>query len=393
MRNTFDRNHWSVRWDFQAELPNVVLYLRDFIQLETVISPHVPPALFSIDDPIDLQLSSTEIRLVTDAWLQLWELAVPRQPTNHADVTDALLVESRLLRGGTSFDRVVAEAPLLHDLASSATVLNLLQLARNRALQWNRSRRRECIAFGDRYLQETHAQVKSVAERVVDQLQLSPDFELTASITILDSEVEWWDLIRSGILLCTRVVAQDRSLFLDLLQETLLSASSLKAKTEWPEEIIIPKHKLPPSVLPQPVVLADNGKMVLICEGVIPYPDGFELNFKRTDDTTDTSTASLLLDPDWEHRWKNLSDRFNGLQLEVRFADGRKEFVTDLRREDRPGAPTVVRFDRDPSDGNSLWLWIMPLPPPGPVVVELSWPEQDITSVAFEFDGNLLLHE
>ena len=385
MRNTFDRNHWSVRWDFQAELLNVLLYLRDFIQLETVTSPHVPPALVSIDDPIDLQLTSTDVRMVTNAWLRLWKLAIPLQPKNHADATDLLSVESRLLRRGTPFNQVVAEVPLLHDLASSATVLNVLQLARDRALEWNRTRRAERTAFGRRYTGEARTRVKSLAEKLTDQRQSTSGFELKASITILDSEIEWWDHVRPGVFLCTRLVAQDRNLFFDLLQETFLSVSSLEAKTGWTEEIVIPQHKLPPSVLPQSVVLADNDKMVLTCEQVIPYLDGFEMNFKRTDKITETSAMSLS-DPDREQYWKNnRSDRYNGLQLEVRFADGRRELVTDLRRKDKPGDPTVVRFDRDPSDRNSLWLWIMPLPPPGLCVIELSWPEQDITSVAFEF--------
>ena len=392
MRNTFDRNHWSVRWDFQAELLNVLLYLRDFIQLETVTSPHVPPALVSIDDPIDLQLTSTDVRMVTNAWLRLWKLAIPLQPKNHADATDLLSVESRLLRRGTPFDQVVAEVPLLHDLASSATVLNVLQLARDRALEWNRTRRAERTAFGRRYTGEARTRVKSLAEKLTDQRQSTSGFELKASITILDSEIEWWDHVRPGVFLCTRLVAQDRNLFFDLLQETFLSVSSLEAKTGWTEEIVIPQHKLPPSALPQSFVLADNENIVLTCERVIPCRDGFEVNLKRTAKNIGTSTT-LLSDRNQKPYWEKnqSSDPYNGLRLEVRFADERKELVTDLRREDRPGDPTVVRFDRHPFDRNSLWLWIMPLPPPGACVIELSWPEQGIDSAIFEFDGILLL--
>jgi len=393
MRNTFDHSHWSVRWDFQAELLNVLLYLRDSIQLDEATLPRVPPPLVSVGDPVHVRLSAADVKLVTGTWLRLWKLAIPLQPKNHADATDLLSVESRLLRRGTPFDQVVAEVPLLRDLASSSAALNVLQLARDRALEWNRTRTAERIAFGRRYVGEVHTQVKSLAEKVVDQRQSTSGFELKASITILDSEIEWWDHVRPGVFLCTRVVAQDRNLFFDLLQETFLSVSSLEVKTGWTEEIVVSQHKLPPSALPQSVVLADNDKMVLTCERVIPYLDGFEMNFKRTDKNIGTSTTSLS-DPDREGYWKNnQSDHYNGLQLEVRFADGRKNLVTDLRREDIPGDPTVVRFDRDPSDDNSLWLWIMPLPPPGACVIELSWPEQGIDNAIFEFDGILLLHQ
>lgn len=394
MRNTFDHSHWSVRWDFQADLLNVLLYLRDALQLDEAALPHVPPPLVSIGDPVHVRLSATDVKLVTGTWLRLWKLAIPLQPKNHADATDLLSVESRLLRRGTPFDQVVAEVPLLRDLASSSAALNVLQLARDRALEWNRTRTAERIAFGRRYVGEVHTQVKSLSEKVVDQRQSTSGFELKASITILDSEVEWWDHVRPGVFLCTRVVAQDRNLFFDLLQETFLSVSSLEVKTGWTEEIVVPQHKLPPSALPQPVVLADNEKIVLTCERLIPYRDGFEVNLKRTDKNIGTSTTSLS-DPNQKPYWKKnqSSDPYNSLRLEVRFADGRKELVTDLRREDIPGDPTVVRFDRHPFDHNSLWLWIMPLPPPGACVIELSWPERDIDNAIFEFDGTLLGHQ
>jgi len=394
MRNTFDRRHWSVRWDFQAELLNVLLYLRDSIQLDEATLPGVPPPLVSVGDPVHVRLSATDVKLVTGTWLKLWKLASHCNQRISLDATDLLSVESRLLRRGTPFDQVVAEVPLLRDLASSSAALNVLQLARDRALEWNRTRTAERIAFGRRYVGEAHTQVKSLAEKVVDQRQSTSGFELKASITILDSEIEWWDHGRPGVFLCTRVVAQDRNLFFDLLQETFLSVSSLEVKTGWTEEIVVPQHKLPPSALPQSVVLTDNDKMVLTCERVIPYLDGFEMNFKRTDKNIGTSTTSLS-DLNQKPYWENnqSSDPYNGLRLEVRFADGRKELITDLQREDKPGDPTVVRFDRHPFDHNSLWLWIMPLPPPGACVIELSWPEQGIDNAIFEFDGTLLLHQ
>ena len=392
MRNIFDGSHWSIQWDFQADLLNVLLYLRDALQLDDAALPHVPPLLVSIGDPVHVRLSATDVKLVTGTWHRLWKLAIPLQPKSHADATDLLSVEARLLRRVTPFDQVVAEVPLLRDLASSPAVLEVLQQARDRALEWNRTRTAERIAFGRRYAHEVNAQVKSLVERLVDARQPTSDLELQASITILDSEIEWWDHLRPGVFLCTRVVAQDRNLFFNLLQETFLSVPSLEVMTGWTEEIVVPQHKLPPSALPQSVVLADNENIVLTCERVIPCRDGFEVNLKRTAKNIGTSTT-LLSDRNQKPYWEKnqSSDPYNGLRLEVRLADERKELVTDLRREDRPGDPTVVRFDRHPFDRNSLWLWIMPLPPPGACVIELSWPEQGIDSAIFEFDGILLL--
>jgi hypothetical protein len=78
------------------------------------------------------------------------------------------------------------------------------------------------------------------------------------------------------------------------------------------------------------------------------------------------------------------------LDLFQRYQAGILSHLLDLKRQDILGDPTVVRYDREPLDDNSLWLWIMPLPPAGPVVIEASWPHQSIVRSSFAFEGGLL---
>jgi hypothetical protein len=60
----------------------------------------------------------------------------------------------------------------------------------------------------------------------------------------------------------------------------------------------IPQRVLPPSALGEPAVLVDNDQMILTCEAVMPYVDGFEVQLRRIDKIDESHSISL---PDPDH--------------------------------------------------------------------------------------------
>jgi hypothetical protein len=75
---------------------------------------------------------------------------------------------------------------------------------------------------------------------------------------------------------------------------------------------------------------------------------------------------------------------FEGLQLTVGFADGRRHRVDDLTSATREGPVTVSPFRRDDSRPETLWLWVMPTPSDGPVRLVATWPLRGIEHATVE---------
>lgn len=139
------------------------------------------------------------------------------------------------------------------------------------------------------------------------------------------------------------------------------------------------KVELPPSVITEPLMVwRGAGSDSLTCTRVIPYPDGFEVEL----------VAQGLLIEDAEMPWGRSSRgfwHFEGLQLTVGFADGRSHRVDDLTSETREGPVTVSAFRPDDSSLETLWLWVMPAPPDGPVRLVATWPLWGIVQATVEF--------
>ena len=136
---------------------------------------------------------------------------------------------------------------------------------------------------------------------------------------------------------------------------------------------------LPPSVVPEPLVLwRGTGDTCLTCARVIPFPDGFEIEL----------VAQGLLIEDAEMP-RGRSSRgfwhFQGLRLTVGFADGRSGRVDDLTSDGHEGPVTVSPFRRYDSSRETLWLWVTPPLPDGPVRLTATWPSRDIEQATVEF--------
>ena len=59
--------------------------------------------------------------------------------------------------------------------------------------------------------------------------------------------------------------------------------------------------------------------------------------------------------------WKR-ADEFAGLEISIRFADGRSAVVEDLSAPDEEGDLVLSRFWRKGWQQDTLWLWAMPQP-------------------------------
>jgi hypothetical protein len=112
---------------------------------------------------------------------------------------------------------------------------------------------------------------------------------------------------------------------------------------------------------------------------VIPYEDGFEIELRCQGPGPPPIPRSTFA--------QVMSTRaFTGLQVTLRYADGREE-LDDLDRPDRAEPITVLALGRRGSSDDTRWLWVMPVPPPGEVRLTVEWPTYDVEDVSASFDG------
>lgn len=132
-------------------------------------------------------------------------------------------------------------------------------------------------------------------------------------------------------------------------------------------------HPGPPDhVLGQPVptqvVVARTPTVVVAIDRVVAYPDGFELEV--TARTQDEAVAGSFGTGN-RRAWSGTAT-FGGESVEVR-VDG------DLGVVPVSGSGTQTRFDQR--------FWVTPLPPPGPLGVEVAWPSRGLAPTGAELDG------
>jgi hypothetical protein len=140
-------------------------------------------------------------------------------------------------------------------------------------------------------------------------------------------------------------------------------------------------------------VLWSGSNVGLACERVIPYPDGLEIELRRSGGMPAPTVPSETLprQPRQRDPWHR-PDRFVGLEVSVTFANGLQILRDDLGGPDQQGtfAIVVIRFWRRETDADTRWLWVAPLPPEGAVVIGVSWPGCGIEVAAVEFEGALV---
>lgn len=145
-----------------------------------------------------------------------------------------------------------------------------------------------------------------------------------------------------------------------------------------------PPVELPPSVLSEPLVLWARADASLTCERVIPYGDGFEIALRARGAALEAAAERP------QRRNHRGLGRFAGLQPTVKFSDGRSQRIDDLTAQDHEGPVTISPFQRRTTGHDVLWLWVMPVPPEGPVQLKVTWVARGIAGARVELPGELL---
>jgi hypothetical protein len=208
-------------------------------------------------------------------------------------------------------------------------------------------------------------------------------------VLVLAVEGEWSDLVAPGVLCCSESAHADLDRFSALVEEAFVSGLDA---VEMPLPAYQAKKRpLPPSVLSEPLLLLPGPEIRLVCARVIAYPDGFEIELRRSGGAPPAAVpvGTFLRQPRQGDPWER-PDMFVGLHIGLHFADGRHVLVEDLAGPDREGELVLSRFWRKESDADSLWLWVAPLPPEGGVRITAVWPAYGIESAITGFDSSLV---
>lgn len=367
---------WHLSVDDNLGLPHLALYVRDACRLAVPDDSSVPPSLDGdvVDHSDVLDLAA---RGVAGAqWLSWWKDILSLKTAealrtirfSEAQLTplDALVV----------VDGHLLDWPELDVLASRPELRRAVIACHDDAVRWRGDRSRRLGTRDPRARGLAHLPVPAIAEGVIQQLGVSPG-RVRAAAFILGIEGEWSALPLPGLLLCSASLAIDAQKLTPLLEGAFVSGTAA-------EDVVIPgrarrARALPHSVIDEPMVLWERDGASLTCERVVPYHDGFEIELRRN---------GLVSPPALDAAPRRRPNRrFVGLRIRLSFADGREELLDDVERPDREGPITLSALGRRGSGDDTLWLWVMPLPPPGEVRMTIEWPTYGIDPVSVSFDG------
>ena len=148
-----------------------------------------------------------------------------------------------------------------------------------------------------------------------------------------------------------------------------------------------------PTTVPLDLVLVENDRMVVALTGFAASPAGlsFLLWVRRDRDGAPSWSHELSIDDPLRAGWSPDAEaafRNPAAQLSVEFADGRAARMDP----GRVAGQTVQEIFL--VSGNALWgsrdayaeIFLVPVPPPGPLKFRYSWPAEDIPSAQVEID-------
>ena len=144
-----------------------------------------------------------------------------------------------------------------------------------------------------------------------------------------------------------------------------------------------------PGLVPWEAVLARTGQVAVAVGGLHAYPNGFEFTVHarlRQEDEPRPGGAGLF----GRHGWRREPNE--GLRLGVMYADGRRAAAPGgfPPPGDDADAGRLVLHENGGGRSARTWdgdFWVSPLPPEGPVIFVVSWPEQGVTETRAELDG------
>ena len=227
---------------------------------------------------------------------------------------------------------------------------------------------------------------RAAAEAVIERTGVRPG-RVRAGVLVLGVDGHWDHLPSPGVLVCSEATARDEARIRPLLEEAFrsgIAALDVEVPAMTPR-----RPPRPASVLAGLVAFEGGGELGLVLEAVLPYPDGFELLLRRRGGGPPPPPPPRRAGEGHQQDPRGRPDRFVGLALEVRFADGRSARVEDLAGPDVGGEVVLSRFWREGSE-DELWLWVAPVPPAGPVTVRADGPAYDLRAATVSFEGALL---
>jgi hypothetical protein len=146
-----------------------------------------------------------------------------------------------------------------------------------------------------------------------------------------------------------------------------------------------PPENVLPGVLGAPLVLVNTGAVAIAVTGLAAWPAGalITVALRRR-----ALAGDEELDP---FAWHHPVHAGSSLRFGVGFPDGRKAVVGawPLPGPEQPPEQPVL-MPRGGGGGGLAWeqeLWLWPLPPPGPVELVCSWPDQGIEEARATIDG------
>jgi hypothetical protein len=150
----------------------------------------------------------------------------------------------------------------------------------------------------------------------------------------------------------------------------------------------------PDDVLGRPVavtrIVARTPGVVVAVQRVTAYPTGFEMEVtvRTTDEAVEGSFDRI------QRRVWGGTSAFPGesLRVGVVFADGRRTVAENFRDRRSQGDVTLLPMGGGGSQSRfDQRYWVAPLPPPGPLGVEVEWEARDVPETRVDLDGAAIL--
>jgi hypothetical protein len=354
---------WRAGVETDARLLRAALYVRDACRLPVPSGPSSPPELIEVVADHSGELSAAYRLEAALQWVTWFQAIVALEGAMQRGTLPLPLAGPERLDAWIAAEESLLDWPELEALrdvpalqqAVRVSYPDLSRVGGSAQLE-GRSVRRQQYA----------ATVRSAAEALIERLGISPS-KLSAGILIISVRGLWTSIPEPGVLCCSVSAAEDVAQFARLIERAFISGLDAPDTAAYPARRRV--HSLPPSILARPVGVFPGPSPQLVLNRVIPYKDGFELELRRTDGEHSSQGDS----PQGE-------DRFSGLELEMKFSDGRRALMPDVASSDAEGELVLSRFLRGGRAGDSLWVWVMPLPPDGDVTLGVRWPEYDCES-------------
>jgi hypothetical protein len=178
----------------------------------------IPPRLINFNDAPESPANESEESDQSFAWLEWWRRLI--------QVTGALQLGS--LRNLPSDERPRAHATAIQSvfdpfedfvsLKDFPSLRNAAQQHWKQGVEWTRSNAGPSGLHGSLI-------PKTVAERVIEERQVSPEF-VQAAVIVLSVQGNWSHIVQPRILLCSKEAFVDETIFAKRLKETFESGLS-----------------------------------------------------------------------------------------------------------------------------------------------------------------------